>query len=377
MSKRISFKDIDVSEDGWLRCTVIRDAPDEFWIELPYSFIPPPDLIAASYAALCGTVFDEIEIDLPIGDSLATIIEQETKAKLLHQRGTDRRRRLGASSALNFSGGFDSLAAQILTPDAHLISLDFGGRFARERKFFERFNPFIFRTNLVDLKLNSYGWKFMGIGTTLLIDELKPRSYSFGSIQAGSLPRLLDRPLNQRSAGLASTNYTGVVLENPVAGISEIGAIDLVVKRHPELLIEILQSVALPNEDKFQRKHQMLRSLTTDGELHLPFEPQPTKSPKWGDSFARDLSSLAVIDKLDLDQVSATYEQGIPEFVTSNLDKVDLSFMTRFNPHAYGGVEPKILAQWYSTLTENGIFPYERQDWIDAANVVKLLRGGL
>lgn len=379
MSNRIAFTDIDVSKDGYLRCNVNRESSKELWIELPYSFKPEPDLIAAAYAALCGTAFDDIEIDLPLGSGLADVIERSCQASLTYRPGKDIRRKLGQAQALNFSGGFDSLAAKEIMPDAHLVSLDFGGRFSREVEFFSRFRPLTFRTNLVDLGLNKYSWTFMGIGSVLLTDELDLRSYGFGSIQAGSLPRLFTQPLDQHKLGLAGANSLGLVVENPVAGISEIGAIQIAATNSPTLVLDILRSVALPNEDKFQRKYQMLEVVNKDLNLnfYLTEEPKITKLPKWGDSFARDLASLAVARKLGVEAISRSYKNGIPSTVSEKLNDLSLTFMERFNPHAYGGVRKDILADWYSRLIKNGIQPYTRQDWIDAATAMKLLRGQL
>src|SRR5699024_6541660 len=108
---------------------------------------------------------------------------------------------------LNFSGGFDSMAALALEPNAHLVSLDFGGRFSRERQFFEKFQPNIIETNLVDLKLNRYSWTFMGIGALLFRDELNISSYAFGSIMAGSATQLVNHPIDQQKQGLPPAQY--------------------------------------------------------------------------------------------------------------------------------------------------------------------------
>lgn len=373
---RISFTDIDVSSDGWLRCNVTRETTEEFRILLPYSFTPSPDLIAASYASLCGQHFDEVEIALPIGPGQTKVLEKALEAKLIHLPGTDLRRRSGTQRGLNFSGGFDSLAAKEILQDAHLISLDFGGKFSREREFFDRFSPLTFRTNMTALKLNSYAWQFMGIGSILLRDELQLGAYSFGSIIAGSLPRLFSRPLDQSTGGIPVANALGMKLENPVAGVTEIGALQIVARNHPELLIDALMSVALPMEDKFQRKYQMVEAVTTQLNIPTRLPDAPTRSVKveWGRSFATDLSSLYVIKILGVDYVSTSYAEGIPNNVVDALDDLDLSFMTRVNTQAYKGVNYQVMGDWYSRLTQNQLTPYERKDWIEVAKVIQLLR---
>lgn len=373
----IYFTDIDVSADGWIRCNVTRETTEELRIQLPYSFLPAPDLIAIAFSTLCGNKFDQVEIDLPIGPRLSETLQNVLDAKLIHRAGADVRRRPGNQSALNFSGGFDSLAAKVLLPEAHLISLDFAGRFTRERASFEKFNPFILKTNLISLGLNKYSWAFMGIGTILMRDELHLGSYSFGSIQAGSLPKLFSSPVNQNRFRIAAADGLNMTIANPVAGISEIGAVDLVLRYFPLAVSDVLLSVAAPGEDKFRRKSQMLQSLaaTRGASLGIPTGIQSTPAVSWGEEFARDLASLYVLKTLGADVVASTYLGGIPDSVTKHLPSLTMDFMTRFNPQAYEGVELSALSRWYSTLTVSGILPYERKDWFEIASVMKLLRG--
>lgn len=374
---KIAFTDIDVSADGWIRCNVTRETTEQFRIQLPYSFVPSPDLIAAAYAALCGQQFDEVQIDLPLGRHQVKTLEAALKAKIIHKPGLDTRHKPGKERGLNFSGGFDSLAAKEILGDSHLISIDFGGAFTRECDFFQWFSPLTFRTNMTALKLNTYSWQFMGFGAILLRDELQLGSYSFGSILAGSLPRLFSDPLDQNMGGMAVANALGMKLENPVAGVTEIGALHVVAKNHPELLIDALKSVALPNEDKFQRKYQMVEAISKELGLptRMPKIPDRSTSIKWGASFATDLSSLYVAKALGAEYINSSYIGGVPDRVIEGLAHIDLSFMLRVNPHAYSGVDPAVLGNWYSTLALNGITPYHRKDWFEAAKVMKLLRG--
>lgn len=374
---RISFTDIDVSADGWIRCNVTRETTEQFRIQLPYSFAPSADLIAAAYASLCGQVFDEVQIDLPLGKNQVANFEALLKAKIIHKPGLDIRHRPGTERGLNFSGGFDSLAAKEILSEAHLISLDFGGNFSREKDFFQRFNPLTFRTNMTALKLNTYAWQFMGIGSILLRDELQLGSYSFGSILAGSLPRIFSHPLDQSTGGIPVANALAMKIENPVAGVTEIGALHVVARNNPELLIDALKSVALPNEDKFQRKYQMVEAVSKVLGLptKMPEIPNRRSNIEWGASFATDLSSLYVAKTLGNDYMVSSYNGGVPENVLAELADIDLSFMLKFNPQAYAGVNPPVLAEWYSSLTKNGITPYDRKDWFEAAKVMKLLRG--
>ncbi len=79
MTRLIAFTDVDVSNDGVITCAVHRDGEaQELWFRLPYAFTPAPDLIAAVCAGLCGEVFDEVQIDLPIGPRLSAAMEEMT-----------------------------------------------------------------------------------------------------------------------------------------------------------------------------------------------------------------------------------------------------------------------------------------------------------
>src|SRR5699024_1379456 len=201
-------------------------------------------------------------------------------------------------------------------------------------------------------------------------------SYSFGSIQAGSLPRLFSRPLDQSTGGIPIANALGMRLLNPVAGLSEIGALSIVVKNQPEKLSDVLMSVAQPTEAKFQRKYQMLEAVTS--KLNIPFKmpdvPERNNDLKWSSSFANDLSSLFVIQQMGVEYIADSYIDGIPHEMINSLQDIDLSFLNRFNPQAYDGVPDEILARWYYRMAQNGIKPYYRKDWEEAAKVMRLFR---
>ena len=376
MERVIKFKNVDISSQGVISCEVIKEETNIFQISLPYSFTPKSDLLASAFCAIAGREFDRIEIELPVGKDLLKRLESHTQAKIISGSGADIRRRKGTATALNFSGGFDSLAASNLLPNAHLISLDFGGRFSRERDYFEEYDPFIFETNLTNLGLNRHSWQFMSIGTILLRDELNLGYYSFGSIMAGSLPRLLESSVDQSRSGVATANDLGMVMRNPVAGISEVAALSLVASTSPEELVRVLKSVALPKEEKYLRKHQMLSAVGKLRNLPVALPEISIAKPRryWGGNFATDLSSMFVAKILGPEVVGESYLGGIPSEVTSLIEDLSLNFMTRFNPHAYGGVQREVISEWYKEFSLRGIQPFERNDWEEAALVVRALR---
>lgn len=355
---------------------MIRDGEaTDFHIRLPYSFEPAPDLIAATFVSIVGRAFEQIHLDIPIGAEQHKQLERWTESRIVARPGEDLRRKRGRNTALNFSGGFDSMAARILMPDAELISLDFGGRFARERVFFEKFQPHIIETNLVDIGLNRYSWTFMSIGSLLMRDELDISTYSFGSIMASSAQTLVHSSINQRKTGVFAADYLGMQVANPVAGLSEIASMRIVALEHPHLLKDILESVALPREEKFLRKHQMLTAVAHDLRRDIAPPQDMPKRPKgmqWGYSAATDLSSLYTMAALGVGRVLPSYPDGIPDNFVEYARSHDMSFMNKINPHAYTGAPSELVASWYYRLINLGIQPFSKEDWTDMADVMRL-----
>lgn len=375
MQHTIEFHDITYATDGTLSCTIERTEPADLHIKLPFHAQLDHQTIALALATLCGTHYDAIRIDLPLGPQTKNTIQTHTKASLTCRDGADTVVRPGSSTALNFSGGFDSLAALALLDNPELVSLDFGGRFDRERKFFNRFNPHIIETNLVDLGLNRNSWQFMGIGTILLRNELNIRHYSFGSIMAGSLARLISGPQDQYHTGLWTNRALATRRLNPVAGISEIGSLRIVVQNYPQLLIDALSSVANPKEDKYTRKTQMLRAVCKDVgvPIEIPKQEQSIRKLRWGQSLATDLSSIYVMTKLGVSEVAETYENGIPDAIADTISDLNLDFYTRFNPHAYTGIPSDLKSMLFGKLISRGFEPFYRHDWDHARKVLDLI----
>ncbi|WP_186312227.1 hypothetical protein, partial [Staphylococcus epidermidis] len=74
----------------------------------------------------------------------------------------------------------------LLPADTKLVSLDFGGGFAREREFYQQFKPASIATNFRAEGFAENSWSFMGIGTILLRDYLDLGTLSFGAILEAS-----------------------------------------------------------------------------------------------------------------------------------------------------------------------------------------------
>ena len=114
-------------------------------------FVPSNDVIAGVLATFCGHAYTAVYLDLALHEAVVASIAQFTGAHVVVRRimPGDACRPHAGSAALCFSGGLDSLAAYCLMPaDTNLISLDFGGWFDRETRFFEQFPTHVVRTDV-------------------------------------------------------------------------------------------------------------------------------------------------------------------------------------------------------------------------------------
>lgn len=373
----ISFENFDVTANGTLRVDLVKDVRRELLIQLPWSFVPDDDLLALAMSTFVGRRYQSVHFDLDLGPGCLAVLEQATGARVEALPGQDRRRRPGSATALSFSGGFDSLAARAVLPsDVELVSLDLGGRFARERDFFERFSPHVVATNLVELGLNRNHWSFMLFGLILLRDELDLGTYATGGILGSALPRMLRNGLDQAAATLPQFRHLGVTMFNPVAGVTEVGALALATLDEPTSIPASLASVANPKEEKAFRKSVMVEAVTRALELPTPRLPQPFVRPwfAWGDYYATDLSSLFVMKQLGTEVIEPSYAGGVPQRVAEAVDELSLDFQLRVNPDAYQGVPGDRLAGLYERLASRGIRPWGRRDWEEAAAVDALVR---
>ena len=149
MGRSIAFTDVDVSNVGVVTCAVRRDGEaQELWFRLPYAFTPASDLLAAVFAGLCGAVFDEVRMDLPIGPKLSAAIGGMTGARVEPAPGADRGREPGTGAV--FADGLAALdALRLLGPGAASLLDDDTGipgpvleRIpATSLAFMERFDP--------------------------------------------------------------------------------------------------------------------------------------------------------------------------------------------------------------------------------------------
>lgn len=374
---KISFKEVEY-KNGILRSAVLRDdfEPCVLYVKLPMAVKElKEDLISLFFATLAGKRYRYISIDLPLPVGCKNIIEKFCNAEVNCFEGKQEIRPEGNNYSLSFSGGFDSLAAKALLPkNTKLISLDFGGKFARERTFFERFNPYIIETNIVELGLNKNHWAFMSAGIILLRDYLSIKVASFGSILASSIPSVLSKKIIKSRFILF--DYLNIDTFNPLAGITEIGAMSIALGEDLDgYIVDSLSSLANPKEGKFYRKTMALKAYLL-GKSHnyiLP-NPKPRGWYRWGENYADDLSAIYIYQQLGKGSIEESYLDDIPEIVFQKIRQKKFNFYFRYNVDAYGNIKDEYKNSLFDRLSNLEFYEYEEDDYKDLLLVDYLIR---
>lgn len=360
-----------------LETKVDRGEGDEpLWFELPFEFTPRNDLIALTFVTLCGKRYESIELDLPISERCVTTLTQMSEAELAAPAGPAFYRRNGHRTALGFSGGYDSLAATEFMPDdAALISLDFGGRFARERQFFERFDTNIIASNFVELGFHRNSWAFMTIGHILLRDVLELSQYSFGTILEAS-SAFLNRNYEHHLLRLPAMQYLNMTLFNPVAGLTEITTLAIVLMRQPSVVRDCLSSVANVGEAKYFRKHLMVSAVAKHlgMDVDLPKRPEGRHWYSFGDDFANDFLSPFLIRYCGPDAVAEMYSHDLPQELLDYSQNARPELYLRHNLTITDAMPDDHRSSVLRTLAALNIAPYGRDQWRELNDLQKLMR---
>ncbi|QYH19412.1 hypothetical protein JKI95_09970 [Corynebacterium aquatimens] len=319
------------------------------------------DSLAIALSTLCGTVFDEINFDFAVSDDVAKGIGDWTQSEVFAESGAESTSysRDNGKAVLNFSGGLDSLASYFLLGDPVLVSLDLGGRFSREKAFFQRFDTHTIRTNLIETDLRYNSWSFMGIGPLLLADQIKAQYFSFGSIlEAGQLHLKEPAKGNFTFPPFRMAGFTNAA---PVAGISEAGTVLTVLAHRPDLLAESLYSLANPGEEKFFRKIALARVVAERSGLDLELPALPVGQRvhyTFGQNFAVDLTAL-FFKACGRGDLAEGIVSDSPSLDHLGLVDEDFDFMLRADPNYYAAYPRELFDRLESALDRSGIEWYE------------------
>jgi len=330
-----------------------------------------PSLFAVALSTLCGRNYGEIKFEFPVSTRKLKEIERFTLANVT---SIDAEEDLSGyksffkeSLVLNFSGGFDSLSSLFLMPeDTKLCSMDFGGRFGRERSFYERFDPFIVSSNIIDTGLRKNSWSFMGISSILSSEFYDTKYYSFGSILEASENNFGPKPAAAEDIGFppfAACNMRNVPY---VLGLSEIGTAIIINKNRPDLVDESLGSLASEGELKKVRKNLIL-SLVRGQEVTYPNSPPF----EYGRFFADDFLFYFFAKKMGQDV--ARFYKNFPPDALDQIRDLDLSFYEKINPYFYKNMPHSLKFDFQRKMMSNNLEYYLETDWKSFRRVSELL----
>lgn len=381
MSYSISFENIDLIPDGGFRCSVVsskypKGAPDE----LTFEMFPKPnrltsDQIALALSTLCGRAYASIRMDLFVSEGCAQTIEAYTRAELiLRGRGIIADRMAGREYLLNFSGGFDSLAALSLMPEStRLVSNDWGGNFSREAEFFKRFPTNILKTNAQRLGYCRDSWQFMGLGMILFAEHLNVGHSAFGGILEASAQQFLRCP--PKIVSTYPFNGLGIRSMCVVNGLTEVATAMLAVKYYPEVVAESLVSVAGNGSEKLRRKYLFAEYASRKLGLRIDFPTTglPVRFPlKFGSHLAMDFLSVFMIKQFSYD-VASEMLTGIPQDIVEFAKNHSLRFYERLNTNFLDTIPEEVRPRYFSQLLGAGILPYDEEDWAEFDDMRLLL----
>ncbi|WP_431711864.1 hypothetical protein [Glutamicibacter uratoxydans] len=342
---------------------------------LPERFVPANDLIALAFTTLCGTKYDEIVFDLPISRKVRKSIEGITKSSVkaplqdLPQSAPP-----SENYVLNFSGGFDSLAALAVMPDTvKLASMDFGGAFEREAKFFSRFETTTVKTNFRKEGFARNHWTFMGVAPILLRDYFKAHSYSFGSILEGSVWNLQRKRFANKAQPVFAA--AGLRMFNPILGLTEMGAIQLLQHYSHGLAKASLESLAAPGSEKFKRKALLfdaIESLHSGGKISDIQMKNITPELKFGTNLPSDFRTLYMVKKFGI-EVASLISEDIPKKVFEFTHKKSLNFYERLNPTFTQSWTTSEKIRVYSKCLDAGIDLYTEEDFEEYRECIEFL----
>ena len=343
---------------------------------MPEEYELNPDLTAVALTTLFGSAYDEIHFNMTLAETTHRTVSRLCGAATSGPTSdsTPVMNPIRESVALNFSGGFDSLAARALLPvDIKLISLDFGGAFSRERDFFSRFHPTVIPTNLRSLGYAKNSWSFMGIGPILLRDHLGIGTYSFGSILEATAYNFIDR---QPFANTPNPWFAAAGLRqlHPALGLTEVGTAMLLIGRHPESIGDSLTSLAAADSEKAHRKSMMVHLAGRLHGLNFPIAG-PTRGTAYqafGSSFTTDFLVFYVLNRLG-PSFAERLVSDIPAEVVSLSRELSLTFFERMNTNFYNSTPTQARALLAERCFESGIGLYDENDWHEFAQVRKLL----
>lgn len=369
MPNTIKFRDLEVSNRRIELQAEFHDQAHTLWYEFDRDIRPSTNAIAVALSTLSGTKFESIQYDFPVSEQTRQGIERFTKSTVEATDSCIPIAPRGGGHILSFSGGFDSYAAlRLLGPETNLVSLDFGGWFEREARFFTDFDPLVIKTNIrrtptqTDSLARNH-WTFMATGAILAAEYFGATQHSFGSILGETFSRPVKRPKKVdplEIVGLQETPITN--------GITELGTAKLLLQSDPEHIAGSIQSLAGNTDRKKFLKTAITRLLAPQfsEKLTLPELPETWSKPiTVTDSYTTTMSLLYFISQGQEELISPLFKE-IPDSLASFASKTDMSFMLKANTDHYQFLPNSVAGKLLANLERYGFSPYTEFDWENA-----------
>lgn len=319
--------------------------------------------LALALSTLCGKTFETIHFGFDLPESTREDIAHWTESDVEVSGTVDKEMRELSGTVLNFSGGFDSLAAYYLLPEDHkLVSLDFGGRFSRERKFFRDFSPLEVQTNLVQTSLRKHSWSFIGMGSLLSMDDFKAKYCTFGSIiESTGFKR---KTAHEKGFTFPPFASAGMQSAPTTQGISEVGTSLVIAENAPELIEPSLKSLASPGEEKLFRKWALAKFALEHVGRTIPFgEVQRPSAPhyEFGQRLVIDLTAMMVAS-LGREDIAVQLVRGLTSEIIRDSKTMSFEFMFKADKRMYANYPKELMHALEEGLKRAGIDWYSAKD---------------
>src|SRR5699024_10090272 len=324
-----------------------------------------------------GKKYIEITIDLNITNKIKMAIERSTGATVICKTNFSSPiiSKFFGNQTVNFSGGFDSMAALPFLPEnSSLVSMDFGGHFSREMKMINGFDSHIVKTNILQTNFRKNSWLFMVIASILYKDFLNTDYNVFGSIinaafmQNSKYVKSYATPILVDSAGMKNIPYT--------QSLSEIGSLRVSTYNFPDKVNDSLISLANPKEKKRFRK-QLLLEIEIERFNHdiqlTDTVPEPIRQYfTWGDNFLVDHLAIYIMKYKGYETASLTIKD-IPDEAYQLSQNLELSFYDRYYTDVLKFIPSEFRSKYVSVLEQSNISPFEENDWKEYREVLDFL----
>ncbi len=378
----IEFRKFTIKK-GYIETTVttskfLTKQKDIIKFGLNKKIIPNSDLIAVALSTLCGTQYKNIYMDLLVSTEALEGIKKFTQANVTvkgenlspptYKNGTN-------NIILNFSGGFDSLAALCIMPDnTKLVSIDFGHWFTREKEIFSKFAPYTVKTNFRHLKYDRASWTFMGAGAILYSEYLGAGYQVFGTNLESTPWNYISPDRINKSALVPPFSIANIKDIKYIQGLALPSIIMIISRYRPDLLNESLKSLSEPGTEKRYRKEIVAKFICKKYNRNVRIESTapPKQKVKFGSYLTADFIILYQLKFLGLEVAELTISD-IPQDAKDLVAKLTLNFYEKVNTNFLETIPIQYRENYLTKLANAEILPYNEQDWEEFREVIKLL----